>query len=112
MGFTLLEVLVALLVVGIGLGAALRLLAVSEDGLWQRQQRMVAGWVAQNRLNALRLGAGGIKQTGTVSMAGQTWRWRLVPDATGGGAGFRRLHITVATATQPARILIDREAVL
>jgi len=110
-GFTLLEVLVALVVIGIGLGAALRLLTSTEEGLRQREQRMVAGWVAENLLNSVRLGDGTSRLTGTVRMAGREWRWRLRPEAAEAG-GMHRLQVTVAAAQRPEAVLIDLRALL
>ena len=55
-GFTLLEVLVALVIVGTGLGASLRAvgsLTQNSNGL---RAQMMATWSAENRLTQIRLG--------------------------------------------------------
>ncbi|KWR84270.1 hypothetical protein RN01_07120 [Cupriavidus sp. SHE] len=56
-GFTMIEVLVALVIVAVALGACMRaagMMADSSDGL---RARTVAGWSAANRLAELRLAA-------------------------------------------------------
>jgi general secretion pathway protein I len=56
-GFTLLEVLVALVIVGTALGACLRAvgsLTQNSDGL---RASMMAAWSAENRLTQIRLGS-------------------------------------------------------
>ncbi len=104
-GFTLLEVLVALAVVGIGLGAALRLLDVTQRTLWQREQRMVADWVARNVIVAMRLDEAGTG-SGRVAMAGREWHWSLTKDPA--DMTGRRLRIRVWQGERADRWLIDR----
>ncbi len=54
-GFTLIEVLVALAIVGVSLGAVLRTLGVGVDGVLGMRERSLAQWAAENRLAELRL---------------------------------------------------------
>lgn len=54
-GFTLVEVLVALAVVAIALGAGLRASAVLSDNAQRLQDVMAAQWCADNQLTNLRL---------------------------------------------------------
>jgi len=54
-GFTLLEVLVALAVVAIALGAGLRATGVLTDNAARLAEVMAAQWCADNQLTALRL---------------------------------------------------------
>ena len=54
-GFTLVEVLVALAIVGVALGAVLRTLGVGVDGVLGMRERSLAQWAAENRLAELRL---------------------------------------------------------
>ena len=81
LGFTLVEVMVALAVVAVALPALLVTLSQQLDGLRYLEDRTHAQWVAANRLAELRLvlGAKGSLQTGRVSgneeMAGRTWYW-------------------------------------
>ena len=84
-GFTLTEVLVALLVLALALTALqVRSAHYLEDASYLRE-RTVAGWVAGNQLTLLRLAAQmgaplpEAPQSGSVVMAGQTWYWYLQP---------------------------------
>jgi general secretion pathway protein I len=54
-GFTLLEVLVALAIVAISLGAGLRATGVLTDNAQRLRDVMAAQWCAENQLTALRL---------------------------------------------------------
>ena len=81
LGFTLVEVMVALAVVAVALPALLLTLSQQLDGLRYLEDRTHAQWVAANRLAELRLvvAAKGSLQTGRVSgteeMAGRSWYW-------------------------------------
>lgn len=54
-GFTLLEVLVALVIVGTALGASLRAAGSLTQNSTHMRTAMMAGWSAENRLSQLRL---------------------------------------------------------
>jgi general secretion pathway protein I len=55
-GFTLLEVLVALLIVGIGLGGSLRAVGNASKNSTSLRATLLATWSAENRLVEIRLG--------------------------------------------------------
>lgn len=99
-GFTLIEVLVALAVIAIAMGAAMKATLASTNNAIELKSRTAAGWVAQNRLNELAaLGAWPDIGTsnGTESQAGMDFTWRV---ETGGSPNrsFRRIEIKVFTA--------------
>jgi general secretion pathway protein I len=50
-GFTLIEVLVALAVLGIAMAAAVRATVSVTDGSLALRRHLAGGWVAQNRIN-------------------------------------------------------------
>lgn len=54
-GFTLLEVLVALVIVGTALGASLRAIGSLTDNSGDLRTSMMATWSAENRLSQIRL---------------------------------------------------------
>ena len=54
-GFTLIEVLIALAIVGVALGACIRAMGMGVDGVLAMQERSLALWAAENRLAELRL---------------------------------------------------------
>jgi general secretion pathway protein I len=84
-GFTLVEVLVALLVLALALGALQLRIAAYVDNAAYLRDKTVANWVALNQLELLRIAQrfdasppAGIQQ-GTAAMAGRTWYWALTP---------------------------------
>jgi general secretion pathway protein I len=101
-GFTLLEVLVALAIIAIALTAAVRAAGVSLDSSAQVKERMLASWVAQNRLAELtarhafpELGT----RSGTAAQAGRTFTWEEITGVTP-NQNFRRVEIRVRAAGQ------------
>ena len=52
-GFTLLEVMVALVILAVALAAAMRASSMSLDSGFALKQRALAGWVAEDRLAGL-----------------------------------------------------------
>lgn len=105
-GFTLVEVLVALAVIAIALGAVMRTLSQSIDVSASLRDRALAMWVAQNRLTrqqAERAFPSPDTREGSDTMGGREWRWReqvaSTPDA-----DLRRVEIEVR-ATQGEAVL-------
>lgn len=96
-GFTLLEALVALAIVAIALGAALKATAASAHTAGQLRDRMLADWVAQDRLAWLRatgaFPAPG-RSDGESLQAGRLLRWQADVQETP-NALFRRVEIQV-----------------
>lgn len=78
-GFTLVEVLVALIIVALGSAAMLAALAGSARAVERIRERTLAGYVAMNRLTETRLEpefpATGV-QEGAAEMGGLRWAWR------------------------------------
>lgn len=99
-GFTLIEVMVALAIVGLALPALLFQVMTNVDGEAYLRDKAIAHWVAENQLarNQLNrsMGLGVLRgsATGTETMAGAQWQWRTqsMPTAV---AGMRRLEISV-----------------
>ncbi|MSP53363.1 MAG: type II secretion system protein GspI [Gammaproteobacteria bacterium] len=89
-GFTLIEVLVAVMVLGIALVAITRSLSLGIRDAQRIQDKNIAHWVALNVLARAKLGviltpeSGGAMQTGQELMLNQTWTWKMqaqnVPD--------------------------------
>lgn len=79
-GFTLLEVLVAVSIVGIAMGALISGFARYADQAGHIRQRTLATWVAHNRLNQLMIEPGwpdtGSRE-GEMEMGGADWRYRI-----------------------------------
>lgn len=97
-GFTLLEVLVALAILAVALGAALRAGQQSLAGFEQTRARLLANWVAADRLAELRIARVwpelGVSE-GEGEEDGQRFHWRQKVGTTP-NAAFRRVAVEVA----------------
>lgn len=96
-GFTLLEVLVALVVLAVALVALTRTASNETENFDALRQRSLAGWVAANTLTDLRLQPGlpaTGRNEGSTRMAGRQWRWRTEVKATP-SPGIRRFYVSV-----------------
>ena len=84
-GFTLLEVLVALAIIAIALGAFIKAGGDSARNLAYLQEKTYADWVAMNRAAELRLArtwpAVG-ESNGDSTMAGRKWHWEVTVSGT------------------------------
>jgi len=96
-GFTLLEVMVALLVITIGLGAVIESTGSATWNATYLKQKTIAGWVAQNQIavyRARRIWNNASSRQGSVEMAGALWRWKMKISKTDDPA-LRRLDVDV-----------------
>lgn len=96
-GFTLLELLVAVAILAIAMGALLSGFARYADQAGYIRERSIATWVAHNRLTELELQAdwpGTGRSDGDMEMAGQKWRWQVKISATD-DPRLRRLDVRV-----------------
>lgn len=101
-GFTLLEVLVALLVVAIAVAALARAGSQALDGQFQAEQRTLALWVADNLLAELRLDPPGQtgRRQGISRMGERDWHWDALIQPT---PGEDMLRVDVAVYSDPRR---------
>ena len=98
-GFTLVEVLVALAIIAIALMSALRAAGQGTNNVAELRSRMLASWVAENRLAEHRARADWLPlgiQRGNESEGGLEFVWREEVVATPNPA-FRRVEIRVFT---------------
>ena len=99
-GFTLVEVLVALVIVTVAMAAVLGALSSSGGTVIYMRDKTFAQWVALNQLANLRLAGGqpplGTK-TGDTDYAGRSWHWRQ-DIATTPIAGVERIDVKVRPA--------------
>jgi general secretion pathway protein I len=105
-GFTLIEVMVALMVVGVALPAMLLLIMAQLDGAASIREKTFAYWIAENELTRIRLRQQYFpdenlsdNETGQVEMLGQRWRWQLEIEATE-VENFYRLDMSVSKAAE------------
>ena len=99
-GFTLLEVLVALAVVAIALGAGLRAAGVLTDNAVRLADVMAAQWCADNQLTALRLSRAfpGVGDADfSCQQLGHTYAGKLVTRPTP-NPSFRRVDAMMSDA--------------
>jgi general secretion pathway protein I len=91
-GFTLIEVLVALVIVALGMSALLQTLGSAADTAGWLRDKTFAEWIGFNQLATLRL-SGTVPSAGTtdgeLDYAGRHWRWRQVISEMGFPGMFR-----------------------
>jgi len=106
-GFTLVEVLVALAIVSIALMAALRAAGQGTNAAGELRQRLLAGWVAENRLAEHRARGDWLPlgiDRGTQRQGGVDFAWREEVIATPHPA-FRRVDVFVSARAEESRSL-------
>ena len=97
-GFTLIEVLVALVIAAIALAAISRTTIQSTDTAEALRDRQLALWVAQNELTLIRMTQAwpSLEATeGSESMAGKEWRWTRIVASTP-ETWLRRIEVEVS----------------
>jgi general secretion pathway protein I len=103
-GFTLLEVLAALVIVSLGMLAVIEAIGQTASNSTRMRDRTIAHWVAMNRLTAARLEPRAPKIDKTsdeVEMAGRRWRWTMEVSETPVKTMFR-IDVRVAEAEAEA----------
>ncbi|MGH8254544.1 MAG: type II secretion system minor pseudopilin GspI [Steroidobacteraceae bacterium] len=101
-GFTLLEVLVALIIVALGMGAALKALTSAADSTSRLREKTFAAWIGFNQLATERLGTGS-RTTGAqeaeIDYAGSRWHWlQTIEDME--VPGLKRITVRVRHSNQ------------
>ena len=80
-GFTLMEVLVAVAILGTALAAAIRVASQAGSNTVELRERVYAGWVAENQLAVIQAGIeplqGPTTRSGASEMGGMEWNWKL-----------------------------------
>lgn len=108
-GFTLLEAMIALMIVAMALPALITLVMTQLDGSGSIRDKTYAHWVAENQLARVRLlqqqkAKGALpsyqvpeKDSGSVDLAGLRWHWQLTSYAmdTLPVQGFKRVEVAV-----------------
>ena len=102
-GFTLIEVLAALVIVALGMIAAIQAVTQSaRNGVYLRDKTL-AHWIGMNVLTERRLQSAPpdvAESTGRVEFAGQRWQWTMKVTQTQ-VASLRRMDISVRRAEAP-----------
>ncbi|HKU15299.1 MAG TPA: type II secretion system minor pseudopilin GspI [Steroidobacteraceae bacterium] len=79
-GFTLIEVIVALIVVSLGMLGVIQAVSQTASNSGYLRDKSVAHWIAMNRLTEVRLQRTSPpvdKSSDEVEMAGQRWKWTM-----------------------------------
>ena len=97
-GFTLIEVLVALVIVALSLTALAASMSQMIDAATTMRDRTYASWIAQNKITEMRL-ANVIPEVSTTSgeldYGNSTWEWRAVVSETG-IENFMRIDVSIS----------------
>jgi len=102
-GFSLLEVLIALVLVSLALVAIVRAAGIGGDAVGAQRSQLLASWVADNALVELELAEAFPplgERVGRARMGPDQWHWRIVVQATD-DPEIRRLDVSVYS--DPAR---------
>ena len=85
-GFTLVEVMVALVIAALGLAAVAASISQMVDAGYVMRQRTYASWIAQNKIAELRLAnvlPDVSESSGETDFVGREWSWRAKISETG-----------------------------
>ena len=102
-GFTLIEVLAALVIVALGMIAAIQAVTQSARNGTYLRDKTLAHWIGMNVLTERRLQPSVpdvAESTGRVEFAGQQWQWTMAVTQTQ-VASLRRIDIAVRRAETP-----------
>lgn len=98
-GFTLIEVMVALLILSVVVGALSVAVSQSTANISHLKQRQFALWVAQNNLNLYLLNAQS-NSSGSSDFAGNQYLWNITKSGTD-TKQFSKITIDVTSKKQP-----------
>lgn len=105
-GFTLLEVMVALIIASLALAAAMASISQMVDASISLRDRTYASWIAENKIVEMRL-QNVVPEvddsSGEVDFADLEWRWEAVVSETGVESLYR-VDVDVFLAGNDARI--------
>jgi general secretion pathway protein I len=104
-GFTLIEVVVALIVVSLGMLAVIETVGGTARNSSYLRDKTIAHWVAMNKLTEVRVlpNAPAVDKTSDeVEMAGRDWRWTMEVKQTP-VESIRRIDISVRPAEAPEK---------
>lgn len=109
-GFTLIEVLIAMMIIAIAFTAILKATENSLVATHHLQTRMASHWVAEEILTAAEVGSLKLPTenrnlTGETEMLGQTYQWEITNEKTT-VKNINRLTISVSQNQQPLYSLI------
>jgi general secretion pathway protein I len=106
-GFTLIEILIAVVILAVALAATTRAASLATDGALETRYRLLATWAAQNRASELRARRIYPPVATTRSSTEQGGLSLVVEEAVSDtpNPSIRRVDLAVADARDPARVL-------
>ena len=112
--FTLMEIMVALAIIAITMGAIIENSTASNRNAQYLRDKTIANWVAMNQISLMRAqrewGSRSNKQ-GTEEMAGREWNWKMKIIKTD-DANLRRLEVEVYLDDDAEQALVTRTGFL
>ncbi len=105
--FTLIEIMVALAIIALTMGAILQNTTASSRNAIYLRDKTIAGWVALNQIalvRATREWTNKSNKHGVVEMAGREWTWKMTIMKTE-DADMRRITVDVLAADDDSQIL-------
>jgi general secretion pathway protein I len=109
-GFTLIEVLAALVIVALGMIAAISAVSQSARNGAYLREKTLAHWIAMNVITERRLQTSPpdvAESTGQVDFAGQRWQWTMTVTQTAVET-MRRMDVSVRLADAPENSSLTR----
>lgn len=112
--FTLIEVLIALVIIAIGLAASARSVNESVRTTTHVRNTMAAHWVAMNILSEIKTGlivapSAGNAIDGKTKMMYQEWQWRATIDTDEAMPHVNRITVTVGVRNRPMNTVVGYE---
>lgn len=106
-GFTLIEILIAVVILAVALAATTRAASLATDGAFETRQRLLATWAAQNRVAEMRARRIFPAPATTRQGAEQGGLALVIEEAVSETPNpvIRRVDLAVADARDPARVL-------
>jgi general secretion pathway protein I len=106
-GFTLIEILIAVVILAVALAATTRAASLATDGALETRYRLLATWAAQNRASELRARRIYPPVATTRSSTEQGGLSLVVEEAVSDtpNPSIRRVDLAVADARDPTRVL-------
>ena len=106
-GFTLIEVLIAVAILAVALSATMRAASVATDGTLETRHRLLATWAAENRVAEIRA-RGLFPAPASAQLSTEQGGLALVVHETVSDTpnpAIRRIDLAVADARDPQRVL-------
>ena len=112
-GFTLVEVMVAVVVIAVSVSAVLTQMISAADNTAYLRDKTIAQWVALNQLELAYLENAHTNKlperesSGSEKMWGREWFWQIKPVKAGDAKEFLQLQVSVGLSEEPGDSLVS-----